>query len=371
MAGETLQNVFNALAQIMDNSLTREWNRTTYLLKWIAAAGGIAPGFGKNAAFDVEFTGATAGTVAEGADVAAGEFNSDVDEPAVFQWCTYRTSFQISEQLVDAARTSVGTPGKLRDLFGSRIISANATLAKAVEQDLLTGTGVDSTGNPACIGIFGGALSASGIYGGLNPVTYTEWASTLLANGGTLRSLTAQLLNQADNAIFIAASLPWNLMVTSAGVAAKYEQFFMSGGGNAGNFPLAMQVPNTPTAPQYGLGVALDAQGQMDALQWKGKRVMRNPLGPTGKIAFLNTDFIKMQYLPHVPTRNEIEFFQMLGLTGSSGDEPATRMTTPLPVRFVELAKTGDSHKISGRVTVALAITRRNAMAVIQDVLEV
>jgi hypothetical protein len=368
MAGETLASIFNALSQIMDPDLTREWNRTTYLLKWIAAAGGIKPGMGKNAAFDVEFTGATAGTVAEGSDVQATEYNSDINEPAIFSWATYRTSFQISEQEIDAARTSVGTPERLRELFGSRIISANAILAKSVEQDLLTGTGVDINGNPTLIGVYGGALSASGPYGGLNPATYTEWASTLLANGGTLRSLTVNLLNQLDNAIFIASSLPWNLILTSAGVAAKYEQFFTAGTGNAGSFPIVRTETNGD--PTYGLGAAMNDIGQMDNLMWKGKRVMRNPLAPTGKLSFLNTEFIKMQYLPHLPTKNEIEFFEMLGLTGSSGDEPVTRMTVPLPVRFVELAKTGDSHKISGRLTCAVAFTRRNAMGICQDISE-
>lgn len=369
MAGETIATIFNALSQIMDPDLTRQWNRTTYLLKWIAESGNIKPGMGKNAAFDVEFTGATAGTVAEGSDVAAGEYNQDINEPAIFSWATYRTSFQISEQEIDAARTSVGTPERLRDLFGARIVSANAILAKSVEQDLLTGTGVDVNGNPTLIGIFGGALSASGIYGGLNPATYTEWASTLLANGGVTRSLTANLMNQADNAIFIAASLPWNLIVTSAGVAAKYEQFFTTGYGNAGNFPLA-RANDSAANPQYGLGATLNGVGEMESLLWKGKRVQRNPLAPTGKMAFLNTEFIKLQYLPHMPTRNEIEFFESLGLTGSSGDEPATKMTVPLPVRFVEIAKTGDSHKISARLTVAAAVTRRNSMAVVQDISE-
>lgn len=369
MAGETLATIFNALSQIMDDDLTRQWNRTTYLLKWLAQAGTIKPGRGKNAAFDVEFTAATAGTVAEGSDILSTEYNSDINEPALFSWATYRTSFQISEQEVDAARTSIGTPAALQDLFGSRILSANAILAKTVEQDLLTGTGVDANGNPTLIGVFGGALSASGIYGGLNPATYSEWASTLLANGGTLRSLTPNLMNQADNQIFVNSAIPWTMIVTDAAIAAKYEQFFTTGSFNNAGTPLARMNDNAGN-PAYGLGAALNTQGQMDNLLWKGKTVQRNPLSPANKMAFLNTDYIKLQYLPHQPTRNEIEFFQSLGLTGSSGNDPAMRVTVPLPVRFIEVAKTGDSHKISARLTVAAAFTRRNTMAVIQDISE-
>ena len=110
-------------------------------------------------------------------------------------------------------------------------------------------------------------------------------------------------------------------------------------------------------------------QMQMDMLCYKGKPVLRNPVAPTGKIALLNTEHMKVKYLPHVPTRAEIEFFDKIGLQGSSGGN-APIQATSIPVRLVEIAKTGDSHKISMRVTLAMAVTRRNACAIVQDIQE-
>jgi len=364
MAAENLGTILSALSQVFAPELHRQWNRTTYLLGMINASKGVSDGSGKNVAFDVEFSGATAGTVAEGSDVQASEYNSDVNVPMFMPWATYRSSFQVSEQEVDAARTSIGTADALIDLFGDRILGCGAQIARAIETDALTGTGVDSSGNPTLVGIFGGALSASGAYGGLSPSTYPEWASNVLSNGGTARALTPDLMSQADQLIFTAASVPWNAIVTTAGVTRKYEGMFMSGNG-VNNFPLVRMNDRA----NYTMGVPNDAQMQLDAISFKGRPVSRNPVAPSGQLALLNTDFIKIKYLPHVPTRNEIEFFQNLGLDGSSGGNQPIQ-ATGIPARLIEVAKTGDSHKISMRVTLAMAVTRRNAMAVVKDIQE-
>lgn len=368
MAAENLQTIFSALSQVLAPDIYRQWNRTTYFLGLINAAKGVSAGGGKNVAFDVEFTGATAGTVAEGADIAAGEYNSDVNVPMFMPWATYRSSFQISEQEVDAARTSVGSADALLDLFGDRILGCSAQIARAIEIDSLTGTGVDSNGDPTLVGIFGGALAASGAYGGLNVGTYPEWASTVLANGGTTRTLTPDLMAQADQFIFTQASVPWNLLVTTAGVTRRYENFFTFGNAFGTQQPL-VRMNDDGSAPSYGMGIANNSQMQLEQLFFKGRPVNRNPVAPTGKLAFLNTDFIKMKYLPHVPTRNEIEFFQSIGIQGSSGGNQPIQ-ATGIPVRVVEVAKTGDSHKVSMRVTCAMAAVRRNAMAIVQDIQE-
>lgn len=360
--------ILSALSQTFAPDIKRQWNRICPLLGTLSAAGSMGEAKGKNVAFDVEFTGATAGTVAEGSDIVASEYNSDINVPAVFGYATYRSSFQISEQEVDMARSSLGTAEALMNAFGERILGCSQQLARSIETDALTGTGVDSAGNPALVGIFGGALSASGAYGGLNPATYPEWAGNVVANGGTLRTLTPDLLSQADSLIYTASSLPWNLMMGSVGVARKYESFFTTGAAFGTQQPL-IRMTDGAGAPQYGMGVPNGDQMQMDQLFYKGKPVMRNPVSPANKIALLNTDHIKIKYLPHVPTRAEIEFFDSIGLMGSSGGN-APIQATGIPVRLVEIAKTGDSHKISMRVTLAMAVTRRNACALIQDIAE-
>lgn len=363
--------VLSALAQIFQPQIEKQWNRVCPLLGLLSASGSMGESRGKNVAFDVEFTGATAGTVAEGSDVAAGEYNSDINVPAIFSYATYRSSFQISEQEVDMARTSIGTADAIMNIFQDRILGCSAQLARAIETDCLTGTGVDANGNPTIIGIFGGALSASGAYGGLNPATYSEWGSNVLANGGTLRTLSPDLMAQADGLIYTASSIPWNCMLSSVGVARRYESMFTTGAFQ-GTQQSLVRMNDNPNAPVYGMGIPNDSQMQWSDLYYKGKRVVRDPVSPANKIAFLNTDLIKVKYLPHVPTKNEIELFDMLGLVGQTGAGSSTAplQATSIPVRLVEIAKTGDSHKISMRVTLAMAVTRRNACALVQDIQE-
>ena len=365
MAGENLSSIWTALSQIMAPELERQWNRTTMFLGAISASKGVTSGDGKNVAFDTEFTGATAQTVAEGSDVPATEYASDTNVPAYFPWCTYRSSFAVTEMELDAASGSVGTPQALRDLFGARILDAGAVLAKTIENDALNGTGVDASGNPALVGIYGGALSASGAYGGINPATFSEWASNVVSNGGTLRALTPDLLEQVDSNIFTASGIPWNLLMTDAGVLRKYSDIFTT---SAQGGPV-IRMNDNAQAPKMGLGWALDAQSQPIDAWFKGKPVIRNFLNPANKMAFLNTDKIKIKYLPRRLTSADIDFMRMFGLEGSSGGS-APIQATGIPARLAVLAKTGDSYKMSLKVVIAMAVVRRNSCGVLSDVSE-
>lgn len=369
MAGENLSSVFSALSQIMAPDLHRQWNRSTTFLGALAARKGISDGTGKNVAFDVEFTGATAGTVAEGSDVQASEYNSDVNVPAIFSWAHYRSSFQVSETELDAAMSSVGVPQALRDLLGDRILGAGAQLALAIEKDALSGTGVDGSGNPTLVGIYGGALTASGGYGGLNPATYSEWASNVVSNGGVARTLTPDLLAQVDQNIFTASSEPWDLIMTSAGVLRKYESIFNSGGGPNATAGMLQRFVDAARGAPVGTGVPNDPAMQIEAY-YKGKPVLRNAFQPAGKLAVLNTKKIEIKYLPRVLTQADKDFMRMMGLEGSSaGNAPI--QATAIPARIAVMAKTGDSYKISLKTSLAMAVTRRNACGQLVDISEV
>lgn len=369
MAGETLTTIFNALPQLFEEDLHRQWNRTTFLLGELNARRGVSEGKGRNVAFDVEFTGTTAQTVAEGSDVPATEFAQDIDVPAYAPWATYRSSFQITETEFDAAFTSGpnGMPTALRDIFGARVLSAGAIIASQIENDALVGTGVDGSGNATIVGIYGGAIG-SGTYLGINPATYSEWAGNTTSNGGTTRALTPDLLEQVDQNIFLGASVPWTLCMTSAGVARKYSALFTQGGSAAQNIPL-IRVQESPGGSTYSLGAPTGSDGQYDALMYKGRKMLRNRLNPAGKLALLNTDKIMVKYLPRTMSSKDIAFVQMLGIEGSSGGM-APIQATGMPMRVAELSKTGDSIKVTMMIRCQMAVLRRNAQGLLTDIAE-
>jgi hypothetical protein len=360
---EYLSSINSALSQLFAPDLYTQWNRTAVLLGALSARGDVGDGQGKNVAFDVEFTGNQALTVAEGSDVASTEYASDVNVAAILPWAHYRTAFQISETEYNAAMSSGGTPAALRQLFGHRVMAGGNQLMRKIEQDLMTGTGVDASGNPTIVGLYGGGLVTSGDYAGINIAAYPEWASNIVANGGVPRSLTPDLLALGDAEVFIGSSEPWNMVMTSAGVTRKYESLFTTG-----TYPL-IRMNDGAGSPQYGAGVSLDGQAQPTGLFYKGQAVIRNAVNPVGKLALINTNKIAIKYLPHVQPANEGGWSQVVEGVGSNGG--GNIQATKIPIRIAMLAKTGESYKVMMTVTIQAAFTRPNAFAIVQDISEV
>ncbi len=353
MAAENLASISAALSQIFAPELKRQWNRSAVTAAFVSATAGA----GKNAAWDVEFGGATAATVAEGSDVLPGEFNSDVNQPAILPWAHYRSSFSITETELDAAASSTGIPQALQDLFGDRVFGAAAKIARLINTDMFTGTGLDGSSNPTLVGFFGGAVDATGVYGGLSRGTYPEWAGNVLSNGGIARPLTLDLLAQMDANIFTASREPWTCLITSAGVLRKYEGLFepnrrLPGGGNA--------------MPAYGSGAVNDAQMQPDAW-YKGKPVFRDPSAPAGTCVFFNANNVKAKYLPRIATPQDAVMMRMLNLQGSSG---SVTDVTSIPARIAVLAKTGDSVKVSIKTVLQMLVMRPNSFGIVRDISE-
>jgi hypothetical protein len=104
--------------------------------------------------------------------------------------------------------------------------------------------------------------------------------------------------------------------------------------------------------------------------------VLRNAVNPTGKLALLNTNHIKIKYLPRVMTPQDAVFAQMIGLSGGTGVGGGVSgnggyiQATGIPARVAILAKTGDSIKVSVKVTLQMMIDRPNSCAIVQDILE-
>lgn len=347
MALETLAAVSAALSQTFEEQFVRQYNRLAVAAALIQAEAGR----GKNAAWDVEFSGATADAVAEGSDVPENEFTTDQPVPAVLGWATYRQSFKLSENEIDAAASSVGTPEVLLDMFGERVLNAHHKLCSRVNVDIFTGTGTNAAGVPTLVGLYGGPLEPTGAYATIDRGQFPEWAGNVLANGGVARPLTLDLMAQLEQNIFTACGEPPNVLLASAGVVRKYENFFES---------IRRVVSDGRGPMDFGAGAA--------NLFYKGMPVIRDRNGPPGRLAMLNTNYLRMKYLPHINPGDAVGYAESR-LTSSSGG--AITMATDIPARIVLLAKTGDNVKASVKTVIQMALKRPNSCGYIADIAEV
>jgi hypothetical protein len=344
---ETLAAVSAALSQTFEGDLQRQYNRLAVAASLIQAERGR----GKNCAWDVEFSGAAADAVAEGSDIDDAEYTTDQPVPALLSWATYRQSFKISETEADAAASSLGTPDALLDMFGERVLNAHHKLCSTVNVDIFNGVGVNQRGVPNLVGLYGGAIEPTGLYAGISRQQFPEWSGNVLGNGGVPRPLTIDLMAQLEQNIFDACGEPPNLILASSGVLRKYENFFES----------VRRVVSDGRGPMdFGAGAA--------NLFYKGIPVIRDRNGTRGRLAMLNTNYLRMKYLPHINPGDALGHGDTK-LVSSSGN--AITMATDIPARIVLLAKTGDNIKASVKTTIQLCMKRPNANGYIADISEV
>lgn len=341
---DTLSNVANALSQRFASKLSRQFNRMSV----VAAALPSEEGFGKNVAWDAEFSGATAGSYAEGADVAGGELNVDVLVPATLSWGHYRSAFKVSETELDAASSSQGSADAILALLDERIMSAGSKLASVINSDLWVGTGTDGSGNPNIVGLHGGALETSGIYAGVNRATYVEWKGNVLANGGVARALTVDLMDQMEANIFSASGVRPNLIVCDPATFRKYKGLFES----------VRRIEGTGPIDRYDTSTS--------ELFYQGIPILRDKDATAGTMSFLNTKDVKKIYLPSTKMAQSDVFKTMMKEgVGSNGDGEDN--FTGLPFKIAPLAKNGDSLTFFVKSVLNLKVARPCSMGYIKD----
>lgn len=361
MAIDVSSDVATALSQRFESDIKRQYNRLTALAAALRSEGAVQ-GNAKNVAFDVVLGdsyngfGQTANAFNEATAMAAGEFTTDTIAPAILPWGLYRNGFSISDHELDIAFVSGGSAtaasvGMLRE----RILSATSKLASQENVDLWSGTGTASAGlyvgAPNIIGLFGGALAASGSYAGISTTNYPSWASNVLANGGVARPLTFDLMAQLETLIFNACGEKPNLIVCSSNVWRKYSALFE---------PLRRF---NDQENKYDTSV--------DELSWRGIRIIRDKDAPevsgSGSMVFLNTEHITKVFLPPSElSRSDVWKVQDDSLKGTNGNKQVSDAS--VPVRIIPLARTGDYMNFMVKSTVQLKVTRRNALGVIQDI---
>lgn len=346
MALETLSGIASALTQVFAPELDRQFNQEAVTAKALT----FEDGRGKNVAWDVEFSGASAAAYAEGSDVTDGEMLTNPAVPAVLDWGRYRSAFKISGDAIDAAMSTVDGATALVDLVRERVLNCGTALSSVINTDLITGTGTDGAGNPTIIGFLGGALATTGSYAGIyrtgGGTNYTEWKGNALANGAVARPLTLDLMAQGEQLIFTASNMKPTIILTSPGVVRKYKGLF------------------EPIHRVSGIEPRVDSLYGAE-FTFMGIPVVRDRNFTAGTLVMANQNLCKVRQLPQglYPDTNATDG----QLPDTNGAQTGI---TPIRFRIYPLAKTGDSVKFVLQAKLQLQVRRPNAFCVISDISE-
>lgn len=348
MADEKLSDITGALAQTFGAEIVRTWNRSGRLAQMIPVKSGGGQGGGKNVGWDVELDDASAANFAEGADLDSGELDFDRVKPATLDWGFYRAAFQLSNLEINAARANVGNAVALEDMFGERVLGKAAKLLSMINNDLMAGTGTGTGSHPNIVGL-AAALAATGTYATIDKGTYTAFAGNVSANGGTARPLTGALLSAAEAQGFVASNFQPTALVTTAGVASKYEGLFQQ---------VQRIVNDGPGVPAADISTK--------QLFWRGLPIVRDRQCQTGYLYMLDVGELALHVLDWAPAADGVQV-QTKGLPSSNGDMV---QSTSIPVHIYPLARTGSGQKFMLEIYTQLKVKRPNGHVLIKDISE-
>lgn len=352
MATVDMARIADALATIFQPKIVAQMNRSCVALQLLP----YAPGAGKNLQWDVEFKASgesTDSTLNDGADVST--YQDDDVVPAVLQWGTYSEAFSITGK-ARAVAAAAGNPQELVDLFGQKIERAVRRLTKNLGKAVYQGTGATNHIH----GLFGGAtltsgapLAAAGTYAGINRSTYADWKANSLANGGTARALSFELMRDMRRKIYEASGEMPDLILCDAFQQEQYGLLF------------GKERRYTQEVTLRGQRIVLD--GGYRALEFDGIPVIADVNAPAGAMLFLNSNYVRVRQLPDM-VDGVNGGAGMLNLHGSA-EEQFGAQSTQLMARINPLARTGDAYKFQLVLWPQLQVERPNACGSITDLI--
>lgn len=271
-----------ALGRRFDDEVANQINRSTLPLQLFSAKRTEGQSIEWVARFG---TPAGSGALPEGADVT--EFNADDRVPAKLEHGDYSEAFEITGKSMSKA-LAAGNPRQLMDLFLDEMKEAIRRLAKAIARDFYIGTGV----LPQMHGILTSpaAIGATGVYAGIDRAVYPQWAAQVLANGGTGRALTIDLMHDMRQRIYDATGYNADLIITTTSIFTKYGKLI---------FPQRRFVQEVTLGGQR---IVLD--GGFRALEFDGIPLLQDVDMPVHsatrhRMVFFSSQQIRFEYLPH------------------------------------------------------------------------
>lgn len=339
-----LADITGALAVQLGPRVISQINRKTTLLSRLMKA----PGMGKTNAWDVRFSGASAGTYTEGAAIVDNDLDADDRVQASNAWGLYRSAFGISSLTRAVTSNSPNSPDELRNLVNADAMGSAAELASQMNVDAFSGSsgiiGLDS------------ALAASGTYAGLLKSTYPEWAGNVLANGGSARSLTKALIDELEEDIYTACGMSPDMIVTTPAIVRKYGHLFDS----------KLQViparvgELTARGDGSNAGPAHNVAAGETGYTYNGIQVLRDKDATAGHFYMLNSEFVDFRAVS--VSRDT------LGADASAAAREMGLADTDLFAHFSVLGKDGSRDRFMMEIFPQLRVQRVNAHGFIDDI---
>lgn len=182
-----------------------------------------------------------------------------------------------------SATGATGTGATARTVVSVTSATAFVISGAAITTDNTFSVYISGSRNIEVMGL-GGILSSTKIVQGLDPATYPWWTPNVLANGGTGRAITEVLMQQAMDATETNSDGTVKAIVTSFGVRRAYQNLLTTN----------RQYMNT-----------MDLKGGKKALDYNGIPLIADKDAPIGKIAFLDTDALKIYQLSDIDWMSE------------------------------------------------------------------
>lgn len=349
MATQALSDFSGALAVVLGPDVIRQMNRKATTLGLLNKAAGAGP----TCAWDVSFSGATAGTYTEGADVSAADLQVDTKNQASLSWGYYRSAFGISTLAKAVAASSSTSPEDIADMVRFDAMGSASKLASVINTAIFSGSGSGSV-----IGL-DSALAASGTYAGLSKATYSEWGGNVLANGGSARALTKSLLDELEQTIYDACGEAPDIIVTTSAIARKYESLFDSMTRQVIVAPGELSAARTGGNP----GPTWRPEEGETGLTYKGRQVYRDKDCTAGHLYMLNSDYARVRFVPMPLDPEFANAVRSMGLTDLM--DPVN-----LAAHFSALGKLGSSDRFLLELFPQLEIKAVNAHGFIDDISE-
>lgn len=335
----TPQFLSNALSEMFEDRVVKQINRKSVFLQVFSAI----PGRGKRVAWDIEEEGALADAYAEADDVQEAEYGVDEDKPATLSWGLYRAAFRVTGLAMAAAGTT-DHPAELQNYWFEKMFGAVSRLGSVINGKIFIGTGSNHI-----LGLYAtaGALLDTGTYAGLDRSTETYFQGNVVGNSGTARPLSFGLMRETLREIYIQSGENVDVIMTDPIQWDKFAALF-------DNNRRWMQTVNVA-------GGTITLSGGHQALEFDGIPVLRDKDHPAGKMSFLNSNHVKIRYLPTRPNQPVSE------ADGQFQVHDDKAVTNGLPCRIEYLGKSGDTTKAFVKTYVQLQNRRPNATGALID----